>query len=141
MCFKTTLNYVFVCWIKWYFCPLKNKCISLSSISQIFLFYQTTHQIYSISHLFLSSHTLSHLFLSSQFLFQSKHTLNNYYIWSINVSRYINYSMNLKICFLFINVTGESNNLKICWKVNKTWRKFNYYKIRTHDWTIQGRLL
>jgi len=59
-----------------YFCLFKIKHTSLSSISLFFLLYQTTHQIYYISHLFLSSHTLSHLFLSSHFLLTPKHTIN-----------------------------------------------------------------
>ena len=49
---------------------------SFFSISSIFLLYQTTYQINSISHLFLSFHTLSHLFLSSYFLLTTKHYLN-----------------------------------------------------------------
>jgi hypothetical protein len=49
--------------------------ISLFSISLIFLLYQSTHQIYSNSHLFLSSLTLSRLFLSSYFLSITKHSL------------------------------------------------------------------
>jgi hypothetical protein len=52
--------------------------ISLFSISSIFLLYQPTYQIYSISHLFLSSHTLSYLFLSSHFLTSSKHTIREW---------------------------------------------------------------
>lgn len=58
------------------------KHTSLSSISLLFFLNQTIHQIYSISHLFLSSHTLSYLLLSSQLLFQTKHTLsdNSYFL-------------------------------------------------------------
>lgn len=48
---------------------------SLSSTSLQSLFYQIIHQIYSVSHIILSSHNLSHHFLSSQFVFQTKHTL------------------------------------------------------------------
>jgi hypothetical protein len=54
---------------------LKIMNTSLFSISLLFLLYQTIHQIYYISHIFLSSHTLSYLFLSSHFLFTTKHTI------------------------------------------------------------------
>jgi hypothetical protein len=59
-----------------FLCKQTKIDISLSSISLIFLLNQIIHQIYSISHYFLSSHTLSHLFFSSYFLLTTKHRLN-----------------------------------------------------------------
>jgi len=54
----------------------KHSNISFSFISFLFLLYQTTHQIYSISHLPLSSLILSHLLLSSYFLLTTKHIIS-----------------------------------------------------------------
>jgi len=55
----------------------KSNYITLSLLSLLyFTSINTIHQIYSISHFFLSSYILSYLFLSSQLLFQTKHTLS-----------------------------------------------------------------
>jgi len=59
-----------------HYCLFNNNNISFSSISFFFLLYQTIHQIFSISHPFLSSQTLSYLFLSFQLLFRTKHTVS-----------------------------------------------------------------
>ena len=54
-----------------YFC-LFFKIITFLSL--LFLLYHIIHQIFSISHPFISSQTLSCLFLSFQLLFQTKMT-------------------------------------------------------------------
>ena len=53
---------------------LKTKHTSLFSISFFFLLYQPTHQIYSIFHLFLSSHTLSPTYFSHLTFFSQPNT-------------------------------------------------------------------
>ena len=74
MCFKTTLNYVFVYWLKGIFVLSKiNAFLSLLFLN----FFSSSKQYIKYTLFitsFLSSHTLSHLFLSSQLLFQTKHT-------------------------------------------------------------------
>jgi hypothetical protein len=101
---------------------------SLFSISLIFLLYQSTHQIYSNSHLFLSSLTLSRLFLSSYFLSITKHSQNDSCIRK-------SYLFSIYFFNFLVHMGGASSisyiDLKFSWY---------YYKLKYNEKNVSRKI-